>query len=195
MIMETSSEHEDVLQPRLGTEKQTAQTRRQTRLSSKLLSKKQGSAQEKGEGSRRKVGRGKNSALKESSALKKNKKGTQVSHAVVNAVFGDLQNCVADAGELRRKRDEDTLKCGRIPRMVGDASKTTYFRTEMATELEDTPLLKEKDGDQVVQCAHSRGNNIPNQLSPGGFFPVECVSCNYSLGAGEIGNTFGSTWS
>ena len=42
MIMETSLEHEDVLQPRLGTEKQTAQTRRQTRLSSKLLSKKQG---------------------------------------------------------------------------------------------------------------------------------------------------------
>lgn len=165
VIMDTSSEHEDVLQPRLGTQKQTARTQRQTRLSSKLL--KQGSAQEKGEGSQSKVGRGKNSTLKESSALKKNKKGTQVSPAVVNAVFGNLQNCVANATELRRKRDEDTLKCGRIPRMVGDASKTTSSRTEMASELEDTPLLKEKDGDQVLQCAHSEGNKNPNQLSPG----------------------------
>ena len=82
--------------------------------------------------------------------------------------FGNLQSCVAHASKLRRKRDEDALKCGRIPRMVGDACKTTSCRTEMATEVEGSSMLKDIDGDQLLKYAPSHENTRSKLLSTGG---------------------------
>jgi len=49
---------------------------------------------------------------------KKKLKGTSLSPTIVDVVFGNMQNSVADMGELRRKREEDAAKCGRILRSV-----------------------------------------------------------------------------
>lgn len=47
------------------------------------------------------------------------KKEKTLSPAVVDVVFGRLQSSVADVEELRRKREQDTLKCGRRVKTVG----------------------------------------------------------------------------
>ena len=48
-----------------------------------------------------------------------------MSPAVVDVVFGRLQSSVADVNELRRQRAQDTEKCGRVVRTIGNAFNQT----------------------------------------------------------------------
>lgn len=57
---------------------------------------------------------------KEMHTKKGRKKGNPLSPVVVDVVFGRVQSVVPDAEELRRKREQDTLRCGRLVRRVGD---------------------------------------------------------------------------
>ena len=70
--------------------------------------------------------------------LRQKGKRKSLSNAVVNVVFGKVHNVVADVDELRRKRKQDTLRCGRVSRVVGSASNRSRSseRGTAPTELE-----------------------------------------------------------
>jgi len=46
------------------------------------------------------------------------KKGKLVPSAIANVVFGKLKNSGSDANELRRKREDDAIRCGRAFKTV-----------------------------------------------------------------------------
>ena len=52
--------------------------------------------------------------------VKGKKQVKNLSTAVVDVVYGTLKNAVPDVKELRRKREEDTVQCGRVVKAVSN---------------------------------------------------------------------------
>ena len=114
----------------------------------------QPTARAKGEGSRTAAVRGENDVPNTPVQLKPMKKGTTVSHGVVETVFGNLRNSPTAVDELRRKRDADAQQCGRIPKTIGTNPTKTAVDTE---ELNET-VVQEPERRRTSEPAITRTN-------------------------------------
>lgn len=116
--------------------------------------------------------------MKESVSARGKQKGTPVPPKVLDAVFGNLQSCVADVDELRRKRDEDALKCGRVTKSIGDKSKKAHDSNEFSCHSTDVRITKDVDLEQTIENRNGKHSNGPHDLFKGKSIPVTTISCS-----------------
>ena len=88
---------------------------------------------------------------RQSGAANRKKKTTSLSPAIVDVVFGKVQNSVVDVEELRKKREEDVARCGRIMKTVGTTSPVFPLQKSKITDLANTSLQKE-----LTETLHSK---------------------------------------
>ena len=141
----------------------------------------QPTAFEKGEGSLNASARRKKDETNKPVSLYPRKKGKTVSHAVVETVFGNLRNSVADGEELRRKRQEDAQKCGRVSRTIGNKQTKTAVTDKMGNESDDTTLERSLSCQPACDPTHSHANGESQQLPSGralcpSYGPFQMVS-------------------
>ena len=82
-------------------------------------------------------------SVKEGSQSRSSTKGENVSPAVVDVVFGRVTNPVADVDKLRRKKEEDTLKCGRTLRSAGNSQCRSQSPLKSINTSEEEDVGKE----------------------------------------------------
>jgi hypothetical protein len=120
--MLTSAVNASLPQSLLTKDRPSASNQRQTRANAKVTDVIHKSVdtelQETLQGSsgRKKIG------SKEHVRMEGRKKGKPLSTALVDVVFGRPNNSMADEEELRRKRKEDTIRCGRLVKTVRSSS-------------------------------------------------------------------------
>jgi len=114
--MVASHEDEDVAQPLLGKGKHGEENPKQTGSTRKVAAGRE----LQGAKSTATVRRMK-PETKVAGSKKAKKKGSSLPPAVMDAVFGTLQKSIPDVEELRRKRQEDAIKCGRGLRTITQA--------------------------------------------------------------------------
>ena len=79
----------------------------------------------------------------------------------MDIVYGRSQSSVPDGQELHRKREEDTLKCGRVTRSVGQSV------TEYTLPLKIVNASGGKDCEKVVTGGRSStSSKLPPNASP-----------------------------
>jgi len=99
-------------------------------------------------------------ATKKSGTVRGKKNGKQIPPAVLDAVFGNLQSCVADVDELRKKRDEDALKCGRIPRTVAKVPNNAAD-PQRSAQSADTSVPKDVNDDDANAPLNAEDSTTP----------------------------------
>jgi len=106
-----------------------------------------------------------------------------LSPAVVDVVFGSLQNSVADVDELRRKREEDALKCGHRVRTVGNSF------SEMRT-LQKSSTVSEQDNsaDHVSKDDRPKSKEISPRNKRNGSSTGEFLCIHYTRVFGVLYN-------
>ena len=104
---------------------------------------------------------------KEANKGKGKKKVSTVSIAIVDVVYGGLQNFVADVDEHRRKRESDILKCGQVVRTVGNASTRSRIPQETEAASDVSALQKTSHLDVSMESRKSQRQPSPGCLSSG----------------------------
>jgi len=109
-----------------------------------------------------------------------------LSPAVVNVVFGSLQNSVADVDELRRKREEDALKCGRRVRTVGNSFNEMRSLQKSSTVSQQNDYANHVSKDDRPKSKDNSPRNIRIASSTGEFLCIHYakvfgVLCNWQL--------------
>jgi len=186
--METFVEHEDLIQPCLQKGKETTTIQRQTRGSLNSTSMKQAHQECGRDGSHTRGVYRKKAIAKESVTIHGKKKVKPMSPTIVDTVFGNLKSCVLDVDEFCWKRDEDTLKCGRMTRIIGKTSSTTSICDEIKIDFEDRVPLKDTIHDSSHKCTKCNDNSICNQLLIGLSLSLRSIQFSFCLGRIEIEN-------
>ena len=153
-----------------GTATAFASTRMQTRASSEVhVVGRNSSSRTTADIPMGTSGKRKASGKHDSDGVKLKKNAKNLSEAVKNVVYDSLQGSVPDAAELRRKREEDSLKCGRTLATVTSASNgSSSFLGKKATDVaEETAKMDVNAG-----LLGSRRLPSPN-LSPTANSPSE----------------------
>ena len=104
--------------------------------------------------------------VKESSRSRSSTKGKNVSPAVVDVVFGRVTNPVADIDELRRKREEDTLKCGRTLRSAGNSQHRSQSPLKPINSSEEEDVGKEVAAKMRSDISHRAERVSPIPILP-----------------------------
>ena len=100
-------------------------------------------------------GRGwKKVSVKDSSRSMSARKGKNVSPAVVDIVFGRVTNPVADVDKLHRKREEDTLKCGRTLQSAGNSQHQSQSPLKPINSSKEEDVGKEVEAKMRSDISH-----------------------------------------
>ena len=86
--------------------------------------------------------------------LKGKKQAKNLSTAVVDVVYGTFKNAVPDVEELHRKREEDTVRCGRVVKTIRNVSAKNTESTGACT------TSQEKAGNSNMTSSHPCGTLV-----------------------------------
>ena len=173
--MEASQQHGDLTEPHVEMDKEASTEIRQTRGRTKLAQRKETNAAGRGDRVQKKVVGKKKNLPKASSTVHPKNKGKQVSVAIVDTMLGNLERSVADVAELRRKRDEDAMRCGRTTRTVKKAVSLDPRHTEMRTHCEERGPQQNMNRNPQHAANACYGQNKKNPSSSGGPPHLLCV--------------------
>jgi len=139
--MVSSVNNKDLPETSLEKEKHRENSPRQTRATRKVAAlSKRSEIKKQAQDLSGKIIWQRKSGVQGSGSGKGKKKGSSLSPVVMEVVLGTLQNAIPNVDELRRKRQEDALKCGRIPRTIGEAPAMSVRQHSNASASNDNTL-------------------------------------------------------
>ena len=96
------------------------------------------------------------------------KKGKKITPAVIDTVLGNLEGSIVDVVELRRKLNDDAVRCGRTTTTVGTTISHVPNRIEMGIHSQEGVTVESTSRHSPQTRNGCNDNNIGKQLSSGG---------------------------
>jgi len=170
--MVTAARKEVLRKDSIHQESSTASNKRKTRGTTKVNDSEEANITNKETDIPTKSGCRKKTVPKDKDRVistKGKRKEKTVSPTVVDVVLGKVQRFVADLEELRRKREEDTVKCGRVVRSIAKIVNTTTVPSNSVTDSEENAPQTCQEEESTHETPNHSPNLSANANSAGGL--------------------------